>query len=230
MKKICSKCKIEKDSSEFYLYRPRNSLSAYCKECQKLYDKQRAEKRKEYLAQNWKKYYQEHKENIVIKDREYYRNNKEHINKLNNQNYCKNKEEINARRSENYHNKPSIRLNHLMANGIYRSIRNLKSNKHWEDFVPYSLQDLIEHLEQQFDVYMNWNNMGLYWEIDHIIPRNIFNFESVQDKDFQICWSLMNLRPLEKSANRSRPKDGSDISEELRQQILNQNFKEIRTY
>lgn len=45
-----------------------------------------------------------------------------------------------------------------------------------------------------------------------------------KDKQFQICWSLMNLRPLEKSANRNRPKDGRDISEDLKQQILGQNI------
>ena len=37
----------------------------------------------------------------------------------------------------------------------------------------------------------------------------------------------MNLRPLEKSINRSRPKDGRDILEELRQQILGQNIQNV---
>lgn len=41
-------------------------------------------------------------------------------------------------------------------------------------------------------------------------------------QNFKVCWSLLNLRPLEWKANRQRPKDGSDISEELRQKILNQ--------
>lgn len=34
----------------------------------------------------------------------------------------------------------------------------------------------------------------------------------------------MNLRPLNWLKNRQRPKDGSDISEELKQQILSQDF------
>ena len=49
---------------------------------------------------------------------------------------------------------------------------------------------------------MNWNNYGEYWEIDHIIPQNLFNMTTAESKDFQICWSLMNLRPLEKSAQK----------------------------
>ena len=62
--------------------------------------------------------------------------------------------------------------------------------------------------------------MGEYWEIDHIIPLNLFNYESEQDEQFKICWSLANLRPLEKIANKKRPKDGSDISKEQAINIL----------
>ena len=51
----------------------------------------------------------------------------------------------------------------------------------------------------------------------------IANYPEYKDsKSFQICWSLANLRPLEKSLNRQRPKDGSDISDELKQKILGQ--------
>ena len=72
---------------------------------------------------------------------------------------------------------------------------------------------------------MNWDNYGTYWEIDHIIPRNLFNnIFDYKSKNFQICWSLMNLRPLEKSLNRQRPKDGRDIPEEIKQKILGQEF------
>lgn len=43
---------------------------------------------------------------------------------------------------------------------------------------------------------------------------------SMDDLSFRVCWSLANLRPLEKIANHSRPKDGSDIPEELKQSIF----------
>lgn len=66
---------------------------------------------------------------------------------------------------------------------------------------------------------MSWNNYGDYWEIDHIIPINTFNFNSYEDREFQVCWSLANLRPLEKIANRKRPKDGSDIPNNIQDKI-----------
>lgn len=113
-------------------------------------------------------------------------------------------------------------LNKNMSVNINKSLQGAKLERHWEDLVSYNLQQLKEHLESQFTSEMFWDNYGSYWEIDHIIPQNTFNFETENDIDFKICWSLMNLRPLEKSANRQRPKDGSDVSEELKQQILNQ--------
>ena len=38
-------------------------------------------------------------------------------------------------------------------------------------------------------------------ELDHIKPIILFNFNSPEDKEFQECWALNNLRPLEKMAN-----------------------------
>lgn len=69
---------------------------------------------------------------------------------------------------------------------------------------------------------MSWNNYGTYWEVDHIIPKNLFSYLSPKDKDFKLCWSLENLRPLERNKNKLRKQDGSDISEELKIKILNQ--------
>ena len=42
---------------------------------------------------------------------------------------------------------------------------------------------------------MTWDNYG-EWHVDHIIPMSSFEFESVEDREFKICWSLKNLQPL----------------------------------
>lgn len=114
------------------------------------------------------------------------------------------------------------KLTRSMSKGICQALKENKAERHWEELVNYTFQELKGHLESQFTPEMTWSNYGSYWEIDHIIPQNTFSFKTEKDKDFKICWSLMNLRPLEKIANRRRPKDGSDISEELKQQILTQ--------
>ena len=98
---------------------------------------------------------------------------------------------------------------------------NKTANLDTVGIVWYSLEDLRKHLEKQFTSEMNWSNYGSYWELDYIIPQNLFNFSSSEDPDFQICWSLLNLRPLTKRENRNRPRDGSDISLDLKLKILN---------
>jgi hypothetical protein len=45
---------------------------------------------------------------------------------------------------------------------------------------------------------------GKFWEIDHVIPKNVFNYEKPEDIDFKRCWAINNLQPLEKHVNRSK--------------------------
>ena len=127
---------------------------------------------------------------------------------------------INAKQRAKNKQNNNYRLNHTISSAIYYALKGRKSERHWEDLVNYNIQDLKENLESQFDENMTWDNMGNYWEIDHIIPQNLFSYESEQDEQFKICWSLANLRPLEKIANRSRPKDGRDIPKEQAIDIL----------
>ena len=115
-------------------------------------------------------------------------------------------------------------LGHTISNAIYQALKGRKSERHWETLVGYSIDDLKRHLENQFTKEMDWSNMGSYWEINHIIPQNLFTYDSEQDEQFKICWSLKNLRPLEKIKNKSRPKYGQDVSKEQAISILGQNL------
>jgi hypothetical protein len=47
---------------------------------------------------------------------------------------------------------------------------------------------------------MNWENLGSYWQIDHIIPINAFNFKNTNEK--YICFHWTNLQPLTCYENR----------------------------
>jgi len=93
------------------------------------------------------------------------------------------------------------RLNHTIRNHIRDSLRKKKEGKSWEKIVGYTLPQLMEHLESQFDKKMSWNNYGSYWHIDHIKPVSVFSFSSYKDREFQECWALTNLQPLERIEN-----------------------------
>jgi len=68
----------------------------------------------------------------------------------------------------------------------------------------YTPDELREHIENQFEPRMTWENYGSYWCLDHIIPASWFNYQSYDDPECKACWRLDNLRPLEKIKNTER--------------------------
>lgn len=70
---------------------------------------------------------------------------------------------------------------------------------HFKDF-PFTLQELMLHLEKRFVPGMTWQNYG-EWHIDHIRPDSSFSYESATDPAFLECWALSNLQPLWKLDN-----------------------------
>jgi len=87
------------------------------------------------------------------------------------------------------------RINESMGAMIYLALKEKKNGHKWDDLVGYTCEDLMPHLESQFEEGMSWGNKGK-WHIDHIIPRSRFNFDSPEDAEFKECWALNNLQPL----------------------------------
>lgn len=104
-------------------------------------------------------------------------------------------------RKERLKNNKKFHLNARMSGAINDSLRNGKRGKSWKKLVNFTVDDLINHLQSQFDENMSWENYGSYWHIDHVIPKSWFIFESPEDIGFKMCWDLENLQPLEKTEN-----------------------------
>lgn len=98
---------------------------------------------------------------------------------------------------------PMERLNHNMSCTIQAVLNGAKKRRSWESLVNYTTKDLKKHLEKQFTDGMTWDNYGR-WHVDHIIPKSYFEFDTPEDKGFQKCWALSNLRPLWGSENCSK--------------------------
>ena len=90
---------------------------------------------------------------------------------------------------------PAYRVSEHMKVMMHRAFGAKKAGRSWRSFVPYTLEQLMAHLERQFVSGMTWDNKGK-WHIDHIRPLSSFNFESPSDPEFQEAWALSNLRPL----------------------------------
>ena len=95
---------------------------------------------------------------------------------------------------------PQKRLRRRISNQIWQSLKQAKNGKCWESLVGYTVDDLRRHLERQFRAGMSWENYG-EWHIDHIVPVSAFSFQSPEDKEFQECFALSNLRPLPGTEN-----------------------------
>jgi len=131
----------------------------------------------------------------------------------------KNRKELNKKWNEYfrkmYHKKykhdPRFKIDNCMCSNLYHSLHKngiSKNGRKWEDLVGYTLEELKAHLESLWEPWMNWGNHGVYrkdgpktWQIDHIIPSSLFNYNSPDDEEFKTCWSLKNLQPKEARKN-----------------------------
>jgi len=98
-----------------------------------------------------------------------------------------------------YHTDPKFRVKTCFSVRMRQALRSRNTSKlniPMFDILPYTLQDLIGHLEVRFLPGMTWENYGSKWHIDHVKADIHFKYASIYDKEFQESWSLENLQPL----------------------------------
>ena len=192
--KECTECKVVKPLYEF----SKLSLGKYgraskCKECKKEYDAQRYQNNREKILEYRKQYNQEHKEEKSKYDKQY---KKEH------------KEEINEYQKNRYHNDPAFALRDIISVQVRNMLKSNGGSKAGESilqYLPYTKEELVEHLEKQFEPGMTWENHSVDgWHIDHIYPQSLLPYESMDHPNFLKAWALENLQPLWAKENISK--------------------------
>lgn len=221
--KICSKCKIEKEITFFgLLKKSKDGHRSTCKDCRKI---ERFEQ-----SETFQIYYETNKITIREKARirgEKYRaqnRNKINENRRNNLKYKKTMAAYQLNNKESIREKGRIYRRNKLSNDPVYKIQNLvsarirlaiKKNGSISKYLNYSIVELKNHLESLFEPWMTWQNHGKYnakvwddnnpstwtWQIDHIIPHSIFEYTSMEDDEFKLCWALSNLRPLSAKLN-----------------------------
>ena len=179
--------KCRKNSKKY-----REANKEKCNERNKEWRKKNPEKVKE-SNKKWAK------ENVEKKKR----NRKEWINK--------NRERVRETRRKYKKRKfctdPVYKLKENISSAINSRLRlrlSSKKGKSTFTFLPYTVDELKQHLENLFEPWMNWSNWGMgkgKWNIDHKIPDSSFDYKNVEDEEFQKCWALSNLRPLDAIEN-----------------------------
>lgn len=201
MEICCSKCKILKNITDFY-----EKNRSKCKDCIKLDKRENykinrdeilkginKEKRKEYD----KEYNTKHKE----KRKETYLKSKQKrkdIDKVQNKEYRKNhKERLQDIRKKRYQTDTEYKIMCCLRSRIQKALKG--KNTRTIKLLGCTIDFYKKWLEFQFDCNMTWENHGIYWHIDHVIPCASFSLEKI-DEQFK-CFNWKNCRPLIKETN-----------------------------
>ena len=221
MTKRCCRCKIEKESNSFS---PSQFIlgSGMCRMCVRdskaKYRKNNPEKNKEYAIS----YYQDNRMSIIDNTKKYYQKNKGKIFQIKREYYQNNKSDILAYKSVYRKNRrandPNFKIRESVSLAVRQAIKlngGSKDDNSILQFLPYTIQELKDHLQSLFEPWMTWQNWGKYnietwennnhqtwkWQIDHIIPQSELPYTSMDDENFQKCWALNNLQPLSAKQN-----------------------------
>ncbi len=225
---ICLRCNQDKATNDFY-YRSNGSRILPCKLCIKANNANYYVDNKATISERKIAHYNENKEEILVKVKSYQESNAEKISAQKKVYYQANREEIISKQVkyrakslrqyyQNYKNNPEYKIRKRLSFSIARTLKKNGGSKNGNSilkFLPYSIQELKEHLETQFEPWMTWDNWGNYsketwddndistwtWQIDHVIPHSDFQYSSMEDEEFKKCWSLENLRPLSSKTN-----------------------------
>lgn len=156
------------------------------------------------------------------KEKEYRKLNSEKIKKYHKEYNEKNKESIRIkRRLYQYERRKTDKLHNLRVKigGLIReSLRRKGYTKKSRTFeiLGCSYPDFMQHLESQFEPWMNWENYGKYngqynygWNMDHIVPNSSGNTE---DEILKLN-HYTNFQPLCSKINRDIKRDKRDYYE-----------------
>ncbi len=173
--KECKKCKGIKSKTEFYKRKDTpDNLNRYCNVCC------RAEKK------------------------EYYNNNKDLVKEIHTSYRTNNKEKIKVGMRLAMKKHRAKNNNYRLRDNIQTLLRYHTKNKTQSviKYIGCTLQEYNDHISTQFKPEMTWDNYGVYWEIDHIIPISSFDLSIPEEANKAFHFS--NTQPLTITENRKK--------------------------
>jgi len=205
------KCKICSETKEISNFRKRQrgdrvSFEVYCIPCEKEYSKVSNKKRYDADKAWHQDYRQKNLEKITLYNKNYRQENKDIL-----------QEKANLKAKNKRKTDPCFKIRERISISINAALKSQNCVKLGSclKFLPYTMQELKQYIESQFEPWMNWENWGLYkasewddndsstwkWQIDHIVPHSTFKYTSMDQDSFKECWKLENLRPYSAKQN-----------------------------
>jgi len=176
---IIIKCKVcEKDIEV------ENNRFKMCSECSHQKKKDRC-----------KKYKKQNKEHVSEYNKDYKTEHKEQV-KVYNHNYnIKNRDQIQKRQTEQHRERKDIDINFKLGNEFRSKLREFIKMKRKTFVLAGCDCDFFRNwIEFNFTCDMHWENHGIVWHLDHVIPVSVFDLSDENSR--KICFNWKNTRPL----------------------------------
>lgn len=198
---ICSTCNVFKSFELFH--KRKDKYRAQCKNCRSIYMKQYRqnniekcklkdklfyEKNKSIIIQKNQNYRQQHSQSINQQKKIYYKQNIENIKRYHEHNKTKRNAYLKYRKQVD----PSFKIKCVLQSRLSYLLKNKKTKK-YNDIIGCNNETLKDWLEFQFIDGMDWDNHGILWDIDHVIPISSFNLLNEENHK---CFHWTNLQPL----------------------------------
>ena len=197
--KVCNRCNVDKDVTEFYSGRRR------CKLCYNKHKKKSTpEQREEYNRRRKEKYYENHEEELE-KSKLWKKRNPEKVVEYR-------RGYMSGYEKKRMENDPLYNVSRTVRNLIKCSIyhKGFTKNSRTFEILGCTYEEFKEHIESRWEDWMNWDNYGLYngkencgWEYDHIIPVSSAKCE----EDIYKLNHYSNIQPLCSYVNRCVKRD-----------------------
>ena len=226
--KKCSKCGKTKDETHFVRDKyTKDGFTYNCKACRKAYsDRPEVKERERRASKAWRE--SEHGKAVTKANRKIYYAKPDvkkrlaesrakyrrlpHVKAsmqrwINSPAGVKYRREYQKKYQMECRKDPSYRLRWGVSRSVRKRLAEMGTSKKGQstfDHLPYTAEELRDHLESLWEPWMSWENYGRgkdKWVIDHIIPQIAFHYESLDDPAFAASWALSNLRPLSNTKN-----------------------------
>ena len=182
---ICKEC--DKKRRKKYTEKNRKKVNEKAKDAQKIYRTENSSTVKESV----KRYVQNNKEKIAIKNKNY--------------RYL-NRQKLNEKRSEYRKKRKQTDNEYKIMCSLRRRVHNAMSKYKKGDstikLIGCNIDEFKKWIEWQFDSEMTWQNYGVVWHVDHVIPCASFCLEQLDEQ--MKCFNWSNCRPLKKEENNKK--------------------------
>ena len=196
-KKICSKCKEEKEVCDFYKHSKNPKIyRGQCKKCMNKFSFDYNKKNKKKISEKNKQFRLENPEINKEKCKLFKKKNPDYF-----KNWLEKNKEHRKKYIKEYNSIPKNKIKNSLRSRINELLNKKYNNPKTLDLVGCDYDFLLTYIESKFTDGMSWDNYGYYgWHLDHIIPLST---AKTKEDILKLC-HYTNLQPLWAKQNLSK--------------------------